>query len=162
MKSEKIRKKILSRSELLLQISEWKLNKEVIVFTNGCFDLIHPGHVTYLAQAADQGTKLIVALNTDLSVKKLKGNHRPIIDETGRALVMASFSFVDAVVLFDDETPENLISEIVPHVLVKGKDYKIEEIAGHKTVLDKGGKVITIELVPDYSTTSIENKIKNQ
>jgi len=162
MKSEKVRKKILTRSELLLQVNKWKLNSEVIVFTNGCFDLIHPGHVTYLVQAADQGTKLIVALNTDNSVRKLKGNHRPIIDENGRALVMASFEFVDAVVLFDEDTPENLISEIIPRILIKGKDYQIEEIAGHKTVIENGGQVITIELVPGYSTTAIENKIKKQ
>ncbi len=161
MISEKIRNKILNRSDLVLKVKEWKLNNEVIVFTNGCFDIIHPGHVSYLAEAADLGTRLIVALNTDLSVKKLKGDHRPILDEKGRSLILAALECTDAVVLFDEDTPESLIAEIIPHVLVKGDDYSIQEIAGHKTVLDNGGKVITIRLTPGYSTSAIEKKIRN-
>ncbi len=157
---ENIQQKILkSDADALHLVSQWKNNHETVVFSNGCFDLLHPGHVIYLAKAAELGTKLIVAINTDTSVQQLKGKNRPLLDENARCLMMASLGFVDAVVLFDDDTPLRLIKLLLPNVLVKGKDYAIEEIAGHDVVLQNGGKVETIEIVPGYSTSAIEEKI---
>lgn len=156
-----IKSKILSEIDLLNKVDIWKANNEAIVFTNGCFDLIHPGHVSYLANAADCGTKLIIGLNSDSSVSKLKGKNRPILDENARALILASLAFVDAIVFFDEDTPIELIRKILPDILVKGKDYKAEEIVGYAEVIANGGKVETIELVPGYSTSLIEQKIKN-
>ena len=140
---------------------EWKKEGRKIVFTNGCFDLVHRGHVESMTQAAALGDKLIVGLNSDESVKLLKGEGRPLIDEESRAILMASFMFVDAVVLFSEETPYNLIAQIVPDVLVKGDEYSVEEIAGFDVVLANGGKVIPLELVPGFSTSSLITKIRN-
>ena len=142
-------------------LKKWNSNSETIVFTNGCFDIVHSGHVDSLQKAAKLGTKLIVGLNSDESVKILKGEDRPILDENTRAIVLAAFGFVDAVIIFREETPANLITQIVPDVLVKGKQYEIEEIAGHDTVLKNGGKVVTLDLVPGISTSEIIRKIKN-
>ncbi len=142
-------------------LKNWKANQEKIVFTNGCFDIIHHGHVDSILRCAQLGTKLIVGLNTDDSVRLLKGKGRPILGETGRATILAAFSFVDAVILFQEETPAKLISQIIPHILVKGKDYTIHEIAGHETVLESGGEVKTLDLVPGISTTDIIQRIKN-
>ena len=128
-----------------------------VVFTNGCFDILHRGHVEYLSKAADMGDVLVVGLNTDASVKRLKGEGRPINDEQARALVLASLSFVDAVVLFDEDTPYELIKAIRPDVLVKGADYKPEEIVGYDIVTSYGGKVETVPLVEGYSTTQLLN-----
>jgi len=161
MKLEKIKNKILSQEQAKTLMKQWKDNNEKIVFTNGCFDLIHPGHVTYLAKAANCGTKMIVALNSDASVKRLKGNNRPILDQDARLLIMAAFSFVDAVVLFDEDTPLQLIETLLPHILVKGKDYEVHEIVGADVVIAHGGKVETIDLVPGYSTSELEKRIKN-
>lgn len=158
---EKIQQKILTNKSLQNKISEWKANKEVIVFTNGCFDILHPGHITYLAKAAELGTKIIIGINTDNSVKRIKGNNRPILDEDSRALLLASISFIDAVVFFDEDTPIKLIEKIIPNILVKGKDYKAEDIVGYDVVTKNGGKVETIDLVEGYSTTMIEKKIIN-
>ncbi len=140
-------------------VKRWKKSGDAIVFTNGCFDLVHMGHVDYLSKAADMGDRLIIGLNTDQSVRRLKGDKRPYIDEQARAFLLAGLFFVDAVVLFDEDTPEMLISQILPDILVKGNDYGIKEIAGHETVLGHGGKVETIALVPGYSTSSIVEKI---
>lgn len=126
-----------------------------VVFTNGCFDILHRGHVEYLSKAADMGDVLVVGLNTDVSVKRLKGEGRPFNNEEARALVLASLCFVDAVVLFDEDTPYELIKAIRPDVLVKGSDYKPEEIVGHDIVTSYGGKVVTVPLVEGYSTTEI-------
>ncbi len=142
-------------------LKKWKNDKETLVFTNGCFDIIHHGHVDSLQKSAKLGTRLIVGLNSDKSVKLLKGEGRPILDEKGRALVLAAFEFVDAVIVFEEETPAELIAKIIPDVLVKGKQYEINEIAGHETVLNNGGKVVTLELVPGISTSDIIQKIKN-
>lgn len=158
----KIKQKILNEIQLSDLVRFWKETGETIVFTNGCFDIIHPGHVTYLAQAAELGTKLIVALNTDSSVKKLKGANRPLLDEQARSLTMAAFSFVDAVVLFDEETPLRLIESVIPDVLVKGKDYNAEDIVGYNVVISNGGKVETVDLIPGYSTSAIERKIRSE
>ena len=142
-------------------LEKWKSNSETIVFTNGCFDLLHHGHVDSLQKSAALGTKLIVGLNSDESVKLLKGKGRPVLDEDARALLLAAFIFVDAVIIFREETPAELIAQIIPDVLVKGKQYEIHEIAGHDTVLNNGGKVETLELIPGISTSELIKRIKN-
>jgi len=141
-------------------VAGWKKRGDTIVFTNGCFDLIHEGHIIYLSKAASKGDHLLIGLNSDASVTRLKGNSRPLLGQDTRALVLASLFFVDGVILFEEDTPESLIAQILPDSLVKGSDYKIEEIAGADIVFNHGGKVETIELIPDASTTSIINKIK--
>ncbi|MDX1283962.1 MAG: D-glycero-beta-D-manno-heptose 1-phosphate adenylyltransferase [Draconibacterium sp.] len=141
-------------------LDKWKKNKETIVFTNGCFDIIHHGHVDSLKRSAEFGTKLIVGLNSDSSVTLIKGERRPVFSEEARAIILAAFTFVDAVVVFGEETPADLIANVIPDVLVKGKEYEIHEIAGHETVLSHGGKVETLDLVPGASTTEIIDKIK--
>jgi len=143
------------------ELKKWKSQNETIVFTNGCFDIIHHGHIDSLIKSAKLGTRLIVGLNSDESVELLKGKGRPILTEKSRAAVLAAFSFVDAVIVFHEETPAELITQILPDVLVKGKEYAIHEIAGHDTVLENGGKVETLDLVSGISTSDIINKIKN-
>jgi rfaE bifunctional protein nucleotidyltransferase chain/domain len=149
--------KIYSLDTLLIKRKEWKDQK--VVFTNGCFDILHLGHVDYLEKAATKGDKLIVALNTDASVSKLKGPNRPVNNENARARLIAALSFVDAVTFFSDDTPFSLIKELMPDILVKGSDYKISNIVGADIVIGNGGKVETIDLVEGYSTTNIINKI---
>ncbi|WP_085516493.1 D-glycero-beta-D-manno-heptose 1-phosphate adenylyltransferase [Marivirga sericea] len=149
--------KIFSLNELVSKRQDW--NDYKIVFTNGCFDILHLGHVDYLEKAASKGDKLIVAINTDASVSKLKGPNRPINNENARARVIAALSFVDAVTFFSDDTPLTLIKQLKPDVLVKGSDYNISNIVGADVVMANGGKVETIELVEGYSTTNIINKI---
>ena len=144
--------------EPLLQI--WKGSNNTIVFTNGCFDIIHHGHVDSLQKSAAFGTRLIVGLNSDESVRILKGKHRPVFDEMARAEILAAFECVDAVIIFREETPAELIAQIIPDVLVKGKEYQIHEIAGHDTVLKNGGKVETLDLVKGISTSKIIKRIK--
>jgi rfaE bifunctional protein, domain II len=150
---------LLDRSELSTMLAIWNFKDQKIVFTNGCFDIIHRGHVEYLAQAASLGDQLIIGLNTDASVKRLKGASRPVQDENTRALVLASFSFVSKVVLFDEDTPYELINQIHPNILVKGGDYRPEEIVGYDVVTSHGGEVVTIDLVEGHSTSSIIKKI---
>lgn len=160
-KSDIINHKIIPREELSRYLAYWKFMNLKTVFTNGCFDIIHRGHVEYLAKAADLGSILIVGLNSDKSVKLLKGEGRPVQDERSRALILASMHFVTAVILFDEETPYNLIKEITPNILVKGGDYVPEEIVGYDIVKAHKGKVVTIEFVDGYSSTGILNKMKN-
>ena len=138
----------------------WKLKDESIVFTNGCFDILHRGHISYLAAAADLGTKLIVGINSDASVKRLKGTSRPINSFEDRALALAALGFVDAVVEFKDDTPEKLIQLATPNILVKGGDYKIEDIIGANWVAQNGGETIVIPFVQGYSTTNFLNDLK--
>ena len=154
-----INNKLLSREALETKLAEWRSAGETIVFTNGCFDILHRGHVEYLAQAADLGDKLIVGLNTDASVKRLKGESRPVNDEKSRALLLSALQFVDAVVFFDEDTPYELIKQVQPDILVKGNDYKPEEIVGYDIVTAKGGKVLTIDLVEGFSTTNIISRM---
>lgn len=142
-------------------LKRWKKSGDKVVFTNGCFDLVHRGHIDYLAKTADLGDRLVIGLNSDKSVAGLKGKGRPLIDEDSRAFLLASLFFVDAVVLFSEDTPEILIGKILPDYLVKGNDYTIPEIAGHEAVLTNGGKVETIALLPGFSTSGIINKIRN-
>ena len=158
---EKINDKIISLEALKLRVENWKSSSEKIVFTNGCFDILHRGHIDVLAKTADLGDKLIIGLNSDSSIRKLKEDNRPIVDEKSRALLLAAFSFVDAIVLFSEQTPFNLITDIEPDILAKGGDYKIEEIVGHEVVQQNGGEVITIPLTEGFSSTNIIDKIQN-
>ncbi len=131
-----------------------------MVFSNGCFDILHLGHIDYLEKARELGDKLIIGLNNDSSVKDLKGEDRPINDETSRARMLAALSFVDAVVLFAEDTPYELIKKLLPDILVKGNDYLAENIVGADIVVANGGEVKTVALVPGYSTSSIIEKIR--
>ena len=159
VKLDLINSKIYSWESIRKRCAFWQFKDKKIVFTNGCFDLIHLGHIEYLSTAADLGNVLIVGLNSDDSIRRIKGNHRPITDEHSRAMVLASFSFVNAVVLFNEDTPSELIKLIRPDILVKGDDYKIKEIVGHEIVEANGGKVVTIQLTEGYSTSKIEERI---
>jgi D-beta-D-heptose 7-phosphate kinase/D-beta-D-heptose 1-phosphate adenosyltransferase len=153
--------KIFRNFESLYPLLEiWKGSNNTIVFTNGCFDIIHCGHVDSLQKSATFGTRLIVGLNSDESVKLLKGENRPVVDEESRAAVLAAFECVDAVIIFNEETPAEIIAKIIPDVLVKGAQYEIHEIAGHDTVLNNGGRVETLELVEGISTSDIIERIK--
>lgn len=152
---------ILDSNELQNQLAIWRFKDQKVVFTNGCFDIIHRGHLEYLAKAASLGNKLVIGLNSDASVKRLKGHTRPVQDETSRALILAAFSFVTCVVIFDEDTPYELIKLVQPDFLVKGGDYKPEDIVGYDIVMAKGGKIETIEFVEGHSTTSIINKMAN-
>lgn len=158
---EQIKRKIVCRKDLKELILKWRNANERIVFTNGCFDLLHLGHVDYLAKAKDLGERLIIGVNTDSSIKRLKGEHRPLQDENSRLHILAALQSVDAVVLFDEDTPYELIKEIEPDILVKGADYKIENIVGYDIVISRGGSVQTIEFIEGYSTTLIEKRILN-
>lgn len=150
--------KILSLEDTLAAVANWKAVGEQVVFTNGCFDLLHLGHVDYLEKARHLGQRLVVGLNTDASVSCLKPG-RPLQDEVSRARVLASLLFVDAVVLFGEQTPLKLVEAIRPDVLVKGDDYQINGIVGHEIVLQNGGQVLTVPLVAGYSTTRIVERI---
>lgn len=142
------------------KVSYWQDTGREVVFTNGCFDILHFGHLHYLAEARQLGDKLVIGLNATDSVKRLKGSHRPIQDEATRLYMLASLEFVDLVVLFEEDTPLELISWLVPDILVKGGDYRPEEIVGADLVLANGGEVKTLDFIEGYSTTAIENKIK--
>ncbi|HMQ46340.1 MAG TPA: D-glycero-beta-D-manno-heptose 1-phosphate adenylyltransferase [Saprospiraceae bacterium] len=157
-----ISKKLTTWDHASLQIQRWQASGEQVVFTNGCFDLIHYGHIAYLAAARALGDHLVVGLNSADSVRRLKGQHRPINDELTRQYTLASFEFVDLVVIFEEDTPHELIQRLLPDILVKGGDYNPENIVGADLVLGKGGKVLTLPFVDGYSTTNVEEKIKNQ
>ncbi len=155
-----IQSKIVRQKENLnYTLNQWRFKKKKIVFTNGCFDILHRGHVEYLAKAAELGDKLIIGLNTDSSVRRLKGENRPVNNEEARAILLSSLIFTDKIILFEEDTPLQLINFIQPDVLVKGSDYQPKEIAGYDIVKTKGGEVITIELTKGFSTTSILKKI---
>lgn len=153
--------KIYPLDRLLQEVKIWKNQGNKIVFTNGCFDILHLGHVDYLEKARLLGDKLIVGLNSDTSVRRLKGPQRPINAEYARARVLAALSFVDAVCIFEEDTPKSLIEKVCPDILTKGSDYKIENIVGADFVIKHGGRVQTIELVEGFSTSNIIDKIKN-
>ncbi len=154
--------KIVDLNTAIDQRIQWKLDKnERVVFTNGCFDILHLGHVDYLEKSSLSGTKLIVGVNSDRSVKELKGPERPVNSEYARARLIAALGFVSMVIIFDEDTPLDLIKTLKPDVLMKGNDYNLETIVGAKEVLEYGGEVLTIPLVPDYSTTGIIQKLKN-
>lgn len=157
---ESIKSKVQSAAEAQATLAGWRLAGGKVVFTNGCFDLMHPGHLHYLAQARALGARLVIGLNTDASVQKLKGEHRPIMDEQARALLLASLAFVDLVVLFSEDTPLELIQELRPDVLVKGADYTEDQVVGAREVRSWGGDVALLPFVEGYSTSAIEAKIK--
>lgn len=159
-KLEIIKKKIVAPADLKFDKAYWKFKNFKVVFTNGCFDIIHRGHIEYLAQASNFGDIFIIGLNSDESVKKNKGKERPIIDQESRAILLASFQFVDYVIFFDEETPYELIKYINPDVLVKGADYIDKDIVGYDIVKKNKGEVKTVNLTKGYSTSTIINKIK--
>lgn len=152
--------KLCSPGELAEKMRQWRRDGQRVVFTNGCFDLLHPGHISLLRQAAAMGDRLIVGLNSDESVRRLKGAERPIQDEQSRALLLAALQPVDAVVLFSEDTPENLVRAIRPDILVKGSDYRVDEVAGADFVKSYGGQVRLVELVDGCSTTDLTRRIK--
>lgn len=158
---EIIRKKILDLNGLSHFLGVQRFFGKKIVFTNGCFDILHLGHIDYLCRASDEGDALVIGLNTDASVSRLKGPHRPINSQEQRAMVLASLHFVDAVVLFNEDTPYELIKAVSPDVLVKGSDYDPDKIVGADVVKARGGRVKTIDFLPGYSTSSIEEKIRS-
>ena len=153
--------KIHNLKDLKIQMERWKQAGNEVVFTNGCFDIIHKGHIEVLARSADLGDKLIIGLNSDKSIQKLKGKDRPIIDEQSRAILLSALSFVDAIILFSEATPLKLISTLIPDVLAKGGDYEIETIVGHEIVQQNGGKVKLVPFLDGFSSTTIIDKIKN-
>lgn len=155
-----IRKKIVDEKQLRRMIAVWRLGGQRIVFTNGCFDILHAGHIISLAGAASFGNRLIVGVNSDASTQRLKGSTRPIQKEDGRALLLAAMHFVDAVIVFEEDTPESLIRLVAPDVLVKGGDYQVADIAGGQWVLDHGGKVELIHYLDNSSSTNIIKKIR--
>lgn len=151
---------IQSIESKIITLPQWEALRgkyQQVVFTNGCFDVLHRGHVTYLAAAHDLGDCLVVGLNSDASVKRLKGEDRPINNENDRALVLAALTFIDFIILFKEDTPKILIEQVKPDILVKGGDYKIEDIVGADFVTQNGGKVLTIPFVGGYSSTKIIN-----
>ena len=159
-RSDIINRKIISLPELVRVVAQWRLLGKTVAFTNGIFDILHKGHIYSLSQAAKEADYLVVGLNADSSTKKLKGDDRPINDEQSRALLLASLVIVDTVVLFGEDTPRELIKTIMPDVLVKGGDYTVEEIAGSKEVIEKGGRVVINPIIEGYSTTGIIAKIQ--
>lgn len=158
--TDSIASKIHTLNSLLEKVNEWKKQGKKIVFTNGVFDLLHKGHIFSLSQAAKEGDVLLIGLNADSSVKRLKGDDRPINDQDARALLLAALAMVDAVVIFEEDTPLNLITAVLPDVLVKGGDYTVDEIAGAKEVIENGGKVVINPILDGFSTTAIINAIK--
>jgi len=152
--------KILPLGEAITQVADWQRADQKVVFTNGCFDLVHLGHIDYLEKARALGDRLVLGLNSDASVSRLKGPNRPVVNEYARARLVAALAFVDTVILFDEPTPQRLIEALKPDILVKGDDYSVETIVGADFVIKNGGTVETVALVKDYSTTAMIAKIK--
>lgn len=147
--------KIVDMTTLQSRLHHWRAIGGPVVFTNGCFDILHPGHVELLARCRDLGGYVVLGLNSDVSVKRLKGPHRPVNDQLSRAVVLAGLSFVDAIIVFEEDTPLELITKVKPDILVKGGDYKVSEIVGADLVRQNGGEVKIIPLIEGYSTTAI-------
>lgn len=158
---EQIQSKIQNWQVATITVQNWQRLEQKVVFTNGCFDLLHYGHLHYLAGARNLGEHLVVGLNSTTSVQRLKGKHRPINDDHTRRMMLAALEFVDLVVEFSEDTPLNLIQTLKPNVLVKGGDYQIKDIVGADFVQSNGGLVTTLPFIKGYSTTQIENKIRN-
>ncbi len=152
--------KILPLDEAITKVSDWQRADQKVVFTNGCFDIVHLGHIDYLEKARALGDRLVLGLNTDASVSRLKGPARPVVNEYARARLIAALAFVDTVILFDDPTPLALIEALKPDILVKGDDYSVQTIVGADFVINNGGSVETIKLVEGYSTTAMIERIK--
>jgi len=160
-RADLIPQKILTAEQAVQKTAQWRILGKKISFTNGVFDILHQGHIFSLSQAAKEGDYLVVGLNADVSVKRLKGESRPVNDQDSRALILASLVMVDAVVLFEEDTPLELIKAILPDVLVKGGDYTVEQIAGAKEVIANGGKVVINPILEGFSTTSLIEQMKN-
>lgn len=160
-RADLIPQKILTQEEAVRRVAQWRLLNKKIVFTNGVFDILHQGHIFSLSQAAREGDVLIIGLNADASVKRLKGDSRPVNNQESRALVLASLVMVDAVVLFEEDSPLELIKSLMPDVLVKGGDYTVEQIAGAKEVIANGGQVVINPILEGFSTTNIIQQISN-
>lgn len=158
-KNEIIQQKLFDKDSLERKIHLWRFRDQRIVFTNGCFDLLHKGHLHVLTQAADQGDVLIVGMNSDASIQTMKGPARPVLNQQTRAKILASLFYVDAVIVFNEPTPIDLIKMIVPDVLVKGGDYTLDQVVGADWVLENKGDVKIADYLPGYSTTEIEQKI---
>ena len=158
--TQAIQHKIFTLSNLLKQIAAWKVLGKTIAFTNGCFDILHEGHIYSLNQAAAEADILIIGVNSDASVKRLKGPERPVNNEVSRSIVLSNLAVVDAVVIFEEDTPLKLIEAILPDVIVKGGDYTVAQIVGAKEVIQNGGRVVINELVDGFSTTGIIAHIK--
>ena len=156
-----ILEKIYSLTGIIEKTNQWKKEGKKVVFTNGVFDLLHKGHIFSLTQAAKEGDVLVIGLNSDSSVRRLKGDSRPINDQDSRALLLAALSMVDAVVIFEEDTPLELIKMIMPDTLVKGGDYTVEQVAGAKEVIANGGKVVINPIIEGYSTSAIIGHTKN-
>jgi len=149
-----------TRIQTIDKVRHWKESGEKIVFTNGCFDIIHAGHIHLLTEAKNLGDRLLIGLNSDQSVQNLKGPDRPLNPEYARASVLESLSMVDGVTIFQEDTPHELVKEIIPHVLVKGGDYSIENVVGADTVRASGGEVVLIPILKGYSTSDILTRIR--
>lgn len=160
-RSDLIPKKILTKEEAVQRVAQWRLLGKTVAFTNGVFDILHQGHIFSLSQAAKEADNLIVGLNADTSVKRLKGESRPVNNQESRALVLSSLIMVDAVVLFEEDTPLDLIISLLPDVLVKGGDYTVEQIAGAKEVIASGGRVVINPTLEGFSTTGIIAQLKS-
>jgi len=155
------RNKIVSRNQFIETCLRWRKKGIKVVFTNGCFDILHKGHVDYLYESSLKGQVLVIGLNTDSSIQRLKGKSRPIQSQESRSEVLAALEFVDLITFFEEETPENLIRSISPSVLVKGDDYQVSEISGSQFVLSQGGKVETVKITKGFSTSSIVERIRS-
>ena len=160
-RADLIPQKILTAEQAVQKTAQWRILGKKISFTTGVFDILHHGHIFSLSKAAKEGDYLVVGLNADVSVKRLKGESRPVNDQDSRALILASLLMVDAVVLFEEDTPLELIKAILPDVLVKGGDYTVEQIAGAKEVIKNGGKVVINPILEGFSTTSLIKQMKN-
>jgi len=154
-----INSKLVNRAEAVRKIAQWRALGKTVSFTNGCFDILHRGHIFSLSQAAAEADYLIVGLNSDASTKRLKGKERPVNDEQSRAQLLSALVMVDIIVLFEEDTPLELITTLLPDVLVKGGDYKVEQIAGSKEVIANGGRVVINPIVEGFSTTGLIEKI---
>lgn len=154
-----IQQKIFTLPDLLKEIRRWKFMQQQIAFTNGCFDILHEGHIFSLSQAAKEADVLIVGINSDASTQRLKGPDRPINNEHSRALLIASLVIVDAVIVFEEDTPLEIITAIMPNVIIKGGDYTIEQVVGAKQVMANGGRVVINPILKGFSTTNIIDKI---
>jgi len=160
-KTDIVAGKIYLLDELKIEVMRWRFKSNTIAFTNGCFDIIHAGHISSLSQAAAEASFLIVGVNSDASTKRLKGEGRPVNSQESRALVLASLIMVDAVVIFEEDTPIELIKALKPDVLVKGGDYSTDQIIGAKEVVENGGKIVISPIIEGFSTTGILTKITN-
>jgi D-beta-D-heptose 7-phosphate kinase/D-beta-D-heptose 1-phosphate adenosyltransferase len=154
--------KIVTENQLKHLLAVWRFKDDVIVFTNGCFDLLHPGHISYLEKARTLGDRLIVGLNSDESVKRLKGSGRPVNNQQDRARLLAALQCVDAVVVFEEDAPARLIEEVKPDILVKGGDYSLDQVVGASYVQSYGGRVEILPYVPGYSSSNILEKLKHR